>query len=97
MAEVKQTCATCRWAVFEMTKHATPKPMSKRVGRCEWPVPPTPALPLSINSPNSTAWERFTRKMHIWPDYADCPVWEAPLPLRDGDELLALDKWTAKS
>ena len=72
MASVENCCATCKWAKFSMTNHAKPRP--KGPGECLWPIAPF-ALPVSITGGHLSA-ERF-HKMCIWPDYINCPTWEA--------------------
>lgn len=63
-------CATCKHACFDRTKHRTPRLVGP--GRCDWPAPKL-ALPIVIApvSFNKTA---------IWPDYTECPTWEAGVP-----------------
>lgn len=62
-------CITCKWSRFEMTSHKPPRVKRMLVGACEWPVPEA-VQPLA-NSIKVT----FNR-IHIWPDYTNCPVWE---------------------
>jgi hypothetical protein len=68
-------CKTCKWAVFEMTKHKPPRVNEKYVGRCEWPVPEMVALPLSITGITG----RFVDELYkgaILAGLEGCPVWE---------------------
>lgn len=72
-------CIACKWARFQMTNHKPPRVKQKQFGDCDWPVPEPP--PLAISVVRGGYWyffpeEGHTRKVHIWPDYANCPVWE---------------------
>lgn len=67
------TCKTCKWAKFEMTKSAKPRPRKFARGFCEWPIPEKPIIPISI----SDQWDFTMRKGGIWPDDTrECPAWE---------------------
>jgi hypothetical protein len=67
-APKSSTCANCRWAEFERTDKGNIK--RKQHGTCTWPALVVPALPLCMERPT------FYRR-GIWPNYQDCPVWEA--------------------
>lgn len=70
-------CATCKWAEWQLTKAGKTK--RNKPGKCHWPIPPKPPLPLSFTS---GAFFRDavseSSKVAIWIDYTECPVWEAP-------------------
>ena len=64
---MNNSCVSCKWAKFDMTKHSPPR--AKGPGSCEWPVPVI-AWPLSLHPPRHV-------KNSIWPDYKNCPTFEA--------------------
>jgi hypothetical protein len=72
----QQTCATCSFATFEMTKHTPPRIKPNVTGRCEWPVPVAPLIAICIMD-KERADAVFSHKGGIWPDLSGCPVWQA--------------------
>ena len=72
-----KTCINCRWSVWSMTNHATPRINKNNPGRCAYEIDMTAlSIPAAVR-PQDIRMPR----MAIWADkpHQDCPVWEAQL------------------
>lgn len=74
---MKQTCGMCAWGVFEMSKHAKPRPLDK-AGKCGFMVN---VELISKMIPRATfrrslLIEEISIYSSVWPGDTDCPCWE---------------------
>lgn len=75
MTAQSQTCGTCRWGRFPMTRQAKPKIRKGSYGWCEWPDP-SERLPFSITG-HFLFRAPVIPRCEITPEETNCPCWAA--------------------